>query len=142
MVVGPGAETSGGSSDTKVGTADRGGEIAEHGKSGRALGDCGETASGGAAGEIEVGQGAGIYGGSSDTIGGAVDQGDETVERNERGEAAIDGAVAAGETYAAQDTLDDGEGRGGGMALKLSKAQKRHARRGRLKILAKTIEER
>ncbi len=34
------------------------------------------------------------------------------------------------------------EGRGGGMALKLSKAQKRHARRGRLKILAKTIEER
>ena len=86
--------------------------------------------------------GAGIYGGSSDTIGGAVDQGDETVERNERDEAAIDGAVAAGETYAAQDTLDDGEGRGGGMALKLSKAQKRHARRGRLKILAKTIEER
>ena len=90
----------------------------------------------------QVGQGAGIYGGSSDTIGGAVDQGDETVERHERDEAAIDGAVAAGETYAAQGTLDDGEGRGGGMALKLSKAQKRHARRGRLKILAKTIEER
>ena len=60
--------------------------------------------------------GAGIYGGSSDTIGGAVDQGDETVERNERDEAAIDGAVAAGETYAAQGTLDDGEGGGGGMA--------------------------
>ena len=58
------------------------------------------------------------------------------------GEAAIDGAVAAGETYAAQGTLDDGESRGGGMALKLSKAQKRHARRGRMKILAKTIEER
>jgi len=109
-------ETSGGSSDTKVGTADQGGEIAEHGKSGRALDDCGGTANGGAAGEIEVGQGAGIYGGSSDTIGGAVDQGDETVERNERGKAAIDGAVAAGETGAAQGTLDDGEGGSGGMA--------------------------
>ena len=36
--------------------------------------------------------------------------------RNERDEAAIDGAVAAGETYAAQGTLDDGEGGGGGMA--------------------------
>ena len=56
MVMGPGTETSGGSSDTKVGTVDQGGEIAEHGKSGRALDDCGETASGGAAGEIEVGR--------------------------------------------------------------------------------------
>ena len=53
---------------------------------------------------------------SSDTIGGAVDQGDETVERNERGEAAIDGAVAAGEMGAAQGTLDDGEGGGDSMA--------------------------
>ena len=40
----------------------------------------------------------------------------ETVERNERGEAAIDGAVVAGKTGAAQGTLDDGEGGGGGMA--------------------------
>ena len=58
MVVGPGMETSGGSNDTKVGTADRGGEIAEHGKSGRALGDRGETASdeGVEAGEIAAGQ--------------------------------------------------------------------------------------
>jgi hypothetical protein len=39
----------------------------------------------------------------------------ETVERNERGEAAIDGAVVAGKTGAAQGTLDDGEGGGGGM---------------------------
>ena len=75
-----------------------------------------ETANGGAAGEIEVGQGAGIYGGSSDTLGGAVDQGDETVERNERGEAAIEGAVAAGEMGASQGTLADGEGGVGGMA--------------------------
>ena len=45
-----------------------------------------------------------------------MDQGDETVERNERGKAAIDGAVAAGETGAAQGTLDDGEGGSGGMA--------------------------
>ena len=49
-------------------------------------------------------------------IGGAADQGDETVERNERGKAAIDGAVAAGETGAVQGTLDDGEGGSGGMA--------------------------
>ena len=94
------------------------GEIAEHGKSGRALDDCGETASDEVveAGEIEVGQGAGISGGSSDAVEGAADQGDETVEHNERGKAAIDGAVAAGETGAAQGTLDDGEGGGGGMA--------------------------
>ena len=127
-----------------MGTADQGGEIAEHGKSGRALDDCGETASGGAAGEIEVGQGAGIYGGSSDTIGGAVDQGDETVERNERGEAAIDGAVAAGKMGAAQGSLDDGEDDGGGTIstgaktkptewAKMSKSQRTRWRRGNKK---------
>ena len=99
-----------------MGAADQGGEIAEHGKSGRALGDSGETASNGAAGEMVVGQDIGIYGNSCETIGGAADQGDETVERYERGEAAIDGAVAAGETGAAQGTLDDGEGGSGGMA--------------------------
>ena len=38
-----------------------------------------------------------ISGGSSDAISGAADQGDGTVEHNERGEAAIDGAVAAGD---------------------------------------------
>ncbi len=69
-----------------------------------------------AAGEMVVGQDIGIFGGSRDTIGGAADQGDETVEHNERGKAAIDGAVAADETGAAQGTLDDGEGGGGGMA--------------------------
>ncbi len=58
MVVGPGTETSGGSSDTKVGSVDQGGDIAEHGKSGRALGDCGETVSDEVveAGEIAAGQ--------------------------------------------------------------------------------------
>ncbi len=40
--------------------------------------------------------------------------GDEAAEHNERGEAAIDGAVAAGETSAAQGTLDDGEDDGRG----------------------------
>ena len=69
-----------------------------------------------AAGTMVVGPGTESSGGSSDAIRGAADQGDETVERNERGEAAIDGAVAAGETGAAQGTLDDGEGGGGGMA--------------------------
>ena len=37
------------------------------------------------------------------------------VERNERGEAAIEGAVAAGEMGASQGTLDDGEGGDDGM---------------------------
>ncbi len=54
--------------------------------------------------------------GASKPFKGMADQGDETVEHNERGEAAIDEAVAAGEMSAAQGTLDDGEGGVGGMA--------------------------
>ncbi len=53
------------------GKSDQGGEIVEHGKSGRALGDCGETASGGAAGEIEVGQGTLAIGSGGETVGWA-----------------------------------------------------------------------
>ena len=71
MVVGPGTETSGGSSDTKVGTVDQGGEIAEHGKSGRALGDCGETESDGAVGVTVAGQGTSAIGSGGETVGWA-----------------------------------------------------------------------
>ena len=116
MVAGQGMETSGGSSNIEVGTVDQGVEIAEHGESCRALGDCVETASNWLAGEMVVGHDIGIYGGSTDTLGGTADQGDETVENSERGKAAIDGAVAAGEMSAAQGTLYDGEGGVGGMA--------------------------
>ena len=92
----------------------------------------------------EVGQGAGISGGSSDAKGGTANQGDEYVERCERGEAAIDGAVAAGETGAAQGTLDYGEDDGGGATptgaktkptewAKMSKSQRTRWRRGNKK---------
>ena len=76
--------------------------------------------------------------------GGTANQGDEYVERCERGEAAIDGAVAAGETGAAQDTLDYGEDDGGGATptgaktkptewAKMSKSQRTRWRRGNKK---------
>ncbi len=60
--------------------------IVEHGESGQTLGDCGEIARNGVAGEtvLVVGQGTGIPGGSSDAKGGTPDQGDETVEHNKR----------------------------------------------------------
>ena len=89
-----------------------------------------------------VGPGTESSGGSSDAIRGAADQGDETVEHNERGEAAIDEAVAAGEMSAAQGTSDDGEDDGGGTIstgartkptewAKMSKSQRKSWRRGK-----------
>ena len=55
----------------------------------------------------------------------------------ERGEAAIDGAVAAGETGAARGGIKEGD-----RVPKLTRAQQRHARRAKARTEANKIEER
>ncbi len=68
---------------------------------------------------MDIGHGKFQFVAATDVAAGEPGVGQSTeisVERNERGKAAIDGAVAAGETGAAQGTLDDGEGGSGGMA--------------------------
>ena len=73
----------------------------------------------------------------SDAVEGAAFQGDETVKHTERGKAAIDEAVAAGETGAARGGIKEGD-----RVPKLTRAQQRHARRAKARTEANKIEER